>query len=161
MSKQIQLTHGKVAIVDDEDFEYLNQWKWHFFNYAKRTTCFVKPGGKQGFKAVFMHKIIVPAPIGFQVDHINGDKLDNRKSNLRICSISDNNKNVGKRSHNTSGFKGVYWHKGTGKWISYIRANGQRMHLGCFECKIQAAIAYNEAALKYHGKFANLNQIPE
>ena len=94
-----------------------------------------------------------------EVDHRNGNKLDNRKSNLRICSRSENQMNRGKQKNNTSGFKGVSQIKMNQKWVAYIKVNYKRIYIGCFLKKVDAARAYNMAALKYHGEFGLLNKV--
>lgn len=149
--KEIQLTQGKVALVDDEDFEFISQWKWCFNGrYAVRSS-----SRTTGRKNVQMHRVLAKVQPGFQTDHINHDKLDNRKSNLRACSEIDNHYNVGKRANNTSGYKGVVAHYG--KWGAQIKKDKKHFWLGVFATKIEAALAYNEAAKRYHGDFAVIN----
>jgi len=154
--KEIQLTQGKVTLVDDEDFEYLNQWRWHVSNdnYARRTIY-----NDKLFKALFMHREIMKVSKGLLVDHINGNSLDNRKLNLRICTNSQNLRNRLKNINNTSGYKGVRLINSTKKWRAQIWLNSKYYHLGLFNNIKDAARAYNEAAVKYHGEFANLNKI--
>lgn len=163
MSKQIQLSKGKYAIVDDEDFEYLNQWKWYVNSsgYAVRSENFKTESGKISARTIRMHRVVMRAPQTHEVDHRFGNRLDNRKANLRVCTRSENNMNKPLLPKNSTGFKGVMWHKRNLRWVSRIKVNGKLIHLGSFTCKIQAAKIYNEAALKYHGEFAHLNQIPE
>lgn len=108
-----------------------------------------------------MHRLLTNAPKGSQVDHINGDKLDNRKINLRVCTHSQNQINRGKQKNNTSGFKGVYPQKQSKKYRAKISVNGKEYHLGYFDCPIEAAKAYNAATLNYHEEFAKLNIIPD
>jgi hypothetical protein len=159
--KQIPLTQGKFAIVDDEDYDFLIQWKWHLSNrgYARRNNyvegVIVNP------KSILMHRVILGDPIGFQVDHINGDKLDNRKSNLRVCTTGENARNRGKNKNGTSGYKGVHFYKAYRKWQSHIMHERKMVWLGYFDTAEKAALAYNEAATKLHGEFAHLNKIPE
>src|SRR4030066_2184242 len=111
--KEIKLTRGKVAIVDDEDYEWINQWKWHCNGqgYAERH-CDI-PGKRTMIK---MHRLILNTPNGMETDHINHNRLDNRKSNLRVRTRSQNAINTPIRSSNTSGKKGVDWKKNVGKW---------------------------------------------
>lgn len=147
--KYIELTKGKQAIVDDEDFEYLSQWKWLFdSNYARRS---VGSKGKQ--KCIYMHKLLINCPQNRKGDHINGNKLDNRKFNLRIATVSENGMNRKVNKNNKSGLKGVSFFGG--RWRAYI----QKRFLGYFPTKEKAAIAYNKAAQEYFGEFARLNQI--
>ena len=103
--KYIPLTQGKLAIVDDEDFEWLSQWKWHFNRkkYAART---INHSGK-----LYMHQVILNTPKGMLSDHRNGNGLDNRRKNLRACNVQQNKANSRLPKNNTSGFKGVYWEK--------------------------------------------------
>ena len=100
-----------------------------------------------------IHRLIMNAPDGMDVDHINGDPLDNRKSNLRICSRSQNQMNKGKPKNNTTGFKGVHFYKPSGKFISNIRVDGKNVYLGSFEKSEDAYKAYCEACVKYHQEF--------
>jgi hypothetical protein len=160
MAKEIQLTQGKVAIVDDEDYEYLNQWKWYANKlmgkfYAVRNNRI----NKKHVGSLIMHRILMKTPKDLIVDHINGNTLDNRKCNLRNCTYSQNSQNQKISIKNTSGYKGVYYQKRDNNWRVIIKCNNIRIHIGIFECIIDAAKAYNAAALKYHGEFANLNKI--
>jgi hypothetical protein len=160
MTKEIPLSKGKVAIVDDCDYEYLSQFKWRAkvsanTCYAVRWTPYVD--GKRVFMA--MHREILNAPKGMDVDHANGNGLDNRRENIRLCSKAENNCNVDKRTTNTSGYKGVYWNSRMNKWYAKIGVDGQQKYLGSFSRKEDAALAYDRAAPKYHGQFAQLNSL--
>ena len=154
--REISLTQGKFALVDDEDFAYLNQWKWstHSNGYAIRS---------ENRKMVYMHRLIVNALDGMDIDHINGDGLDNRRSNLRICSHMQNMRNMKSHKDGSSKYKGVCWHQAAKKWVVsiYVDVNGKgkNIHLGLYKKEIDAAIAYNLAAVQYYGKFAKLNEI--
>lgn len=152
--KKIKLTRGKYAIVDDEDFEWLNQWKWYCsgYEYVVRSETGVKSNLRQN---IFLHRILMNTPKGMETDHINGNKLDNRKSNLRICTRSQNEINKSLGINNTSGFKGVSWHKNRKKWQGKI----QKKHLGYFDKKKNAIKTYNKTAKKLFGEFAYLNKI--
>jgi len=161
MAKEIFLTQDKVTIVDNEDYDYLMQWKWQFHNgYARRTQHICMIGTKRIKKQVALHRVVLNNPDGLQVDHINGNKLDNRKENLRVCTCAENVRNRSVSSNNSSGFKGVCWDKRKNKWISSITADSKIFRLGCFASAIEAAKAYNIAAIELHGEFAKLNQIP-
>jgi hypothetical protein len=152
--KQIPLTQEKVAIVDDDMYEYLSQWKWHYVNgYAVRSeTC---APGKQ--KAVFMHRLIMQAPDGMEVDHKETeDTLNNQRSNLRLCTHSQNNHNRTKYSNNTSGYKGVF-PLPSKRWRACIKNQGERLHIGVFDTPEEAARAYDAKARELFGEFANTN----
>lgn len=152
--RKIKLTQGKYAMVDDEDFEWLNQWKWHF-NSEKLTGYAVRwHGGRKTKKQIFMHRIIIGCKDGFFVDHINHNGIDNRKKNLRICTGSQNQMNKRKCSHRimTSKYKGV--HKYRNKWCSKVSKNKEIVWTGYFETEHEAFIAYKKMAIKYHGEFA-------
>lgn len=154
--KRLKLTQNKWAMVDDIYYDYLNQWKWYFNGrYAVRT-----PHKNRGAKAIRMHRVIIKAPDSLEVDHINGNKLDNRISNLRLCTHSENGKNSGISIRNTSGYKGVH-RASPNRWQARIRVDGELLSLGYFKTKEEAARAYNEGALRYHGRFARLNDISE
>lgn len=152
--KEIPLTKNKVALVDDKDFKYLSQWKWHYAGsgYAARRDY-------PSRKYVYMHRQILKAQPKQEVDHINYDTLDNTRKNIRIVDRSLNMANTKVRSTNTSGFKGVCWDKQRNKWAAEITVNYKSKHLGRFDSKIQAAKVYNEAAKKVFGEFARLNLI--
>jgi hypothetical protein len=157
--KEIQLTKGKVAIVDDSDFEWLSKDKWYCSNYGYAVRNKKIP--RQGM--IWMHREITQAPAGMEVDHINGDALDNQKSNLRICTGSQNKENTRRRTNNQSGYKGVHWHKQPSGhdlskgWRAVIKKNKNTIHLGYFDNPVEAALAYDEAAKKYFGEFAKTN----
>ena len=164
--KKIYLNQGKWTIVDDEDFEWLNQWKWTY-KHVKTLSCGEDYGivvrnnyssnGKRT-NIIRMHRVILNAPPNFQVDHINGNRLDNRRRNIRLATIGQNNKN--KRSVAKSGYKNVYREECINlRWFSKIMVDRKTIHLGCYDSKEEAAIAYNNAAIKYHGQFACLNKI--
>ncbi len=174
--KEIQLTQGKVALVDDEDYEYLNQWKWHAqkngSTYYVARTIKKNCGGKVN---LFMHRVVNKTPCGLFTDHIDMNGLNNQKTNLRNATKSENLKN--KESRGESKYKGVHRlvininrfnkKKGTSKVYTYkywaveiFDTNGNnRIRLGTFKNEIDAAKKANEGMLKYHGKFARLNII--
>ncbi|MEA3225847.1 MAG: AP2 domain-containing protein, partial [Planctomycetota bacterium] len=112
---------------------------------------------KQNGKSIKMHREITSAPAHLVVDHIDHDGLNNRRSNLRVCTFAENCRNLRIIRHKTSKYKGVHWHKRCKKWAAQITANNKRHHLGYFTKEIEAAQAYDRAAPKYHGEFAHLN----
>lgn len=155
MSKEIPLTQGKVAIVDDEDYSMLSQYRW----FLHTTGCAIRHfgHGRKDRRMIRMHREIMNAPKELQVDHINGDKLDNRRSNLRLATNSQNQMNCRKRYGNDSKYKGVCWHWQNSKWRANIKIDGKQTHLGLFLNEIDAAKAYDDAARKYFGEFAKTN----
>lgn len=166
--KKIQLTQGKHTVVDEEDYDYLNSFKWYAWKnkkrwYARRNKNVIN--GVHG--AEVMHRVIfgVTDP-KTQVDHIDHDGLNNQKSNLRLCSNAQNTLNQLKsyKKGNTSKYKGVHlkvYKCGTKRWVSQIMINGEKVHLGCYASEIEAALAYNNSAKKHHGDFACLNSIKQ
>lgn len=148
--KKIYLNQGKYALVDDEDFEKVNAFQWHFNNgYARRDFIHVK---------LYMHRFILNPKKGEIVDHKNGNPLDNRKENLRICNQSLNLANQRLSIKNTSGYKGVCWHKTLKYWVAQIKVN-QKCHAKYFKNKEDAARGYNEMAFKYFGEFSLQNKV--
>ncbi len=158
--KRIPLTQGQFALVDDEDYDALMKYKWHA-TWLKNTNtyCATRCKLKTDKRAIAMHRQIMNDPDGLVVDHINHDTLDNQGHNLRVCSNGQNARNKKLYRNNKSGFKGVFWRKDKNKWLASISVNNKQLYLGIFHCKHAAARAYNDAAIKYHGKFAYLNKI--
>lgn len=152
--KEIKLTQGKVALVDDNMFEYLCQWRWSYNEgYA------VRKNTERGVGLIRMHRIVLNVQNGFQTDHIDGNGLNNQIGNLRMCNHSQNAMNRKRSKNNSSGFKGVSWNKNDKKWKSSIKINQHNIGLGNFINIIDAANAYNEATQKYFGEFACPNNI--
>lgn len=154
--KEISLTKGKFAIVDDDDFEYLSQWKW-FINtngYAQRTE-----GSRGSQKKIYMHRVINETPEDMSTDHINGNRLDNRRENLRSVTLRQNKLNSSKHTRNKTGYKGVSLQKNTGKYVAYIRVNNKGITIGTYSTVEEAAKAYNRAALHFFGEYAKLNDV--
>jgi len=158
--KNIELTKGKSALVSEKDYEFLMQWKWRFNGYyamrSIRRRC--SETGKTIHKSIYMHREILKSPIGMQVDHINGDKLDNRAENLRAATDSENKRNTGGKG-GTSKYKGVAWNKKAGKWAVNIMKEGKYTFLGYFNDEWLAALAYNAEATLLHKEFAKLNEL--
>lgn len=149
---KIPLTRGKFAIIDDEDFKLVSHLKWSFASAGYAISRFPNYG-----KLVLMHRIILGAKKGQSVDHKNGNGLDNRKSNIRLCSHKQNMMNRKKPSHNTSGYKGVTWDKQMKKWRVQIRHSETNSYIGLFKNIIDAANAYDKKAKEIFGEFARLN----
>jgi hypothetical protein len=149
--KEVPLTKGTVAFVDDEDYEWAMQWKWHctFYGYAQRRdhkTC------------IWMHLEIAKragVEIPFRIDHRNLNSLDNRRQNLRPATQSQNMANRSAPKHNTSGLKGAYWRKDYQRWGAKIQVNYHQKSLGLFDTKEQAHAAYLAAAQQAWGEFAH------
>ena len=157
--KKIPLTQGKFALVDDEDYERLVVDRW-FAHKDGRNFYACRNGrdeesGKRTY--MLMHRQILSVPHGIETDHISGDGLDNRKSNLRKCSKTQNVHNATIRLDNSSGYKGVSRATKSKKWQAQIRVDGKLIHLGLFTCLIKAAKIYDTAARKYFGEFARTN----
>jgi len=156
--REIPLTQGKVVLVDEEDFAWLAQFKWYASKrkhtwYAMRNIR--KPDGRR--TATTMHAVMMNVGPGLEVDHENGDGLDNRRSNLRVATKDQNQQNVRCKSNNTSGFKGISWDRNARKWGARLEVSKRRIYLGLFEDAEDAARAYDAAALEHHGEFARLN----
>jgi len=149
-----KLGKGKFTMVDDEDAARLEEMgvslctnkRGYVFMTFNRKTC-------------YLHRFITNAPKGLVVDHINHNKMDNRKCNLRICTQSQNLANQRAKKGGASKYKGVVWHKLSNKWAAQIFCNGSNLYLGTFEKETDAALAYNAKAKELFGEFAYLNQI--
>jgi hypothetical protein len=158
MTKEIPLTQGQVAIVDDWRYDELNQYKWHAAwdsktrSFYARRNSFTLLGNPT---TISMHAVVARTPKGFDTDHANRKTLDNREENLRVCTCAQNSANQIKRSNNTSGYKGIRAH-GKG-WQAKIVLNGIYYYLGTYPTREEAAKAYDNAATELHGEFANLN----
>jgi hypothetical protein len=142
--KKIELTKGKFAIVDDEDFEWLNQWKWQYDSHGYATRKLWIIGGKGKTEKIYLHRLIMDNPTNKEVDHINRNKLDCRKSNLRLVTHSQNLLNRPANSNNTSGYKGVFFDKSRNKWKAMIKINYRSIFLGRFNTAKEASNAYLE-----------------
>lgn len=158
MSEKIELTKGQYAIVDDEDYDYLNQWKWHAGESNGRFTARRTGKVEEKRKLFLLHRVIMNCPKDKVVDHINHNTLDNRKENLRICTQQQNvynSRNI--RDKLYSKHKGVSFNKSVNKYIAQIRVKKTLVHLGCFHKELDAAETYKEAAKTLHGEFACVN----
>ena len=150
--REVVLIDGTIAIVSHEDYDLVITHRWRSNNkgYVVKSS---------GFPRTSLHRLILDAPKGTQVDHINRNKLDNRRSNLRLCNQNQNEANKPSRRGSRSSYKGVHWHIVSKRWVAKIRKNSQSIHLGCFLEENDAALAYNKAAKEIHGEFAYLNEI--
>jgi len=152
----IPLTKNQVAIVDEKEFEYLAKFKWYCSTKGYAVRDIVINGKK---KCQWMHRIVSGAVCGVQVDHINHNKLDNRKENLRFCNNQKNHFNSPPQKGGSSKYKGVHWDSKSKKWRAQIHLGDRKKSLGSFKDEEDAALAYNEGAKKYFSEFAHLNKI--
>ncbi len=164
MVKYINIGQGLQTIVDDVDYEWASKMKWRLDKnpsirnkYAIRTVHAPRKDGKRGAsKTIRLHRLVIKCPPELFVDHINGDTLDNRKENLRLCTQRQNNCN--RESYGQYTFKGI---KKDGRgWTAAISVNNKAIYLGYFTNSYDAAVAYNTAAIKYNGEFARVNKLP-
>jgi hypothetical protein len=156
--KGIKLTQGYTVLVDDADYEEISRYKWCVL--VTSNTQYAMRGSKENghHKTILMHRQILKAPKNMEVDHINGNGLDNRRCNLRLVTSSQNHFNQRKQQKNTtSRYKGVYWHQRDKAWMVRIQSNGKYRFIGNYATEHEAALAYNQAAIKFHGDYANLN----
>jgi len=154
---EIPLTQGKVAFIDDEDYELVSQYKWCAVKdgntyYAATNTSRKNPPRKH----IKMHRLILGAKKGQLIDHVNFNGLDNRKENIRFATIGENNHRQ-TNSRGKSKYFGVCWNKQNNKWVSRIRYNGERLYLGYFSNEVEAAKAYDSSAKNLFGVFARCN----
>ena len=166
MSKTVELTRGYQAIVDDKDYEWISRKKWYSLPSGADNCRTVAASGhvKGNTKTrVLMHRVIwehhhKAIPPKYTIDHINHNPLDNRLSNLRVCTLAENKQNSRPYRNASSKFKGVSLEK-SGRWHAYIRVNKKLINLGRYTHERDAATAYNEAAQQHFGEFAYLNEV--
>lgn len=155
---KLDLGWGTV-LIDAADRDVVGTHRWHRHTDGKRCYAMTSIKGK----SVYMHRLIMNAPFSMGgrivVDHVNGDGLDNRRHNLRVCSQSENLANA-KRSRGRSKFKGVF-EGSPGRWLAYMRINYKKHHLGYYASEIEAAIAYNRAVMQARGEFASINPVAD
>ncbi len=165
--KRIPLTQGKEALVSDCDYKYLMQWKWCYAK-VKNGGYALRRGPSPERKSIYMHNVVAKRMnLTGSPDHrkqgSRDNGINNQRNNLRPATRSQNQGNVGLQSRNSSGYRGVHGHKKNCRWIPHIRITGKSRHLGCYPLtrsgKIEAAYAYNIAALKWFGKCALLNPV--
>lgn len=157
--KEIPLTRGKVALVDDEDYERIAKHKWYADSrgYAKRTDTGTKENRYR--KLLLMHREIMNPPKDMHIDHINGNTGDNRKENLRVCTRSQNKHNGKAQRNNRFGHRGVSLCYG--KWYAKIRMNGKLIYIGHYLTKEEAIKAYNDFEYKMFGEFVHKDRQPK
>jgi hypothetical protein len=159
--REIPLTQGKVALVDEADFEWVSQWKWHARYCPNRKSFYAARADRSKGKYinVVLHRELMGLPYGDkrQADHINHDTLNNQRSNLRVCTAAQNAQNRRIRLDGKSGYKGVSFDKQSGKWKASIRLNGALRNLGRFDSPNKAHDAYCIAAAEHFGAFSCAN----
>ena len=161
MAIEIPLTQGKVALIDEEDFDLVTGYRWHTRKhggkYYAQATVRLDNGMQTTIK---MHRLIFGlSDPKTHTDHINGDGLDNRRENLRAASCAQNQYNRGAQVNNKSGYKGVYWDRRRGKWVATIKVNRKTNYLGCHATPKAAHMAYCKAAIEMHGEFCNFGAL--
>jgi hypothetical protein len=149
MTKRIPLGRGLFALIDDEDYELIAAFSWHLHGSSNCE-------GYYAASNVKMHRMIINAPPGTVVDHINGNKLDNRKKNLRFCTHAENQQNTKSRG-GSSRYKGVHYNKKSKKWLGAFMFNGTHYYCGMFESEKECARAVDEKRKEVCNEFAVLN----
>lgn len=156
--REIKLTQGKVALVDDSDFDFLNQYKWYARKDGKNFYANRHKRIEGKLTTITMHGALVEYQPGTEIDHKDGNGLNNQRSNLRLCTRIENQRNSRPMCNKThSRFKGVSWNRRHNRWRARVTSDNITISLGCFETEIEAAIAYDQAAKKLHGEFARTN----
>lgn len=152
---------GHEVLIDRDKVEKILPYTWYIQDRIKAKTRYIATSmvvnGVR--KYVLLHRFLLNPDKTKVIDHINHNTLDNRLCNLRICTYSENNRNTTSRTNTSSKYLGVHLNKKSNMFSAKLRYNGTRLWLGSFKTEIEAAKAYNEAAIKYHGEFANLNKI--
>lgn len=157
-TRVVTLTKGYEAIIDGEDYERVTKWRWSATIRPNGMVYAVRTCKENGKKAINLHRFLMNCPKGMEVDHINHNPLDNRKSNLRICTMAENRKNIPLSIRNTTGYKGIYWDTQCNCWRAKININGKSHCIGRYETPTKAAQAYDIEAIKQYGEFAATNK---
>lgn len=151
----VPLTQGKEAVIDAVDALYVGQWNWRASRYRNTFYAIRNTSMRDGkVRTVLMHRALMGNPPNHQIDHADENGLNNRRGNLRPATHSENGFNRGPTKSNSSGFKGVHWHKPGKKWQAQIMVGGVSKHLGLFQTAEEAHMAYCRAADELHGEFA-------
>lgn len=148
--KEIILTQGKVALVDDDDFEWINQWKWYANKNCNTYYAVRSVRLERKISRICMHRLIMKTPIGYEVDHKDGNGLNNQKNNLANGTHRKNMQN--RHEKKTSKYPGVYWRKTDRKWEAEIKVNGKRKHLGHYNDEYEAFLVYKNAVWVFTGE---------
>lgn len=152
----VPLTMGKFAKIDRCDIDLVHHWNWRCM--VHRNTCYavrsITIDGKKS--TILMHRVLLDAGDGFQVDHINRDGLDNTRKNIRLATASQNRLNQGVRSDSRSGLKGAFWSDERLKWRSHITVDGSKVYLGSYDAPEDAHAAYARASREFHGEFGSV-----
>lgn len=151
----VPLTRGYEAIIDVADLHLIDGFNWTCL-IGPRAVYACRTGPRPKQQKIIMHRLLMGNPKGLQVDHIDGDGLNNRRSNLRLATASQNMCNQRLTARNTSGFKGVSWHGRSAKWQSHIMLHGKSHNLGQFNCPTAAHFAYAKASRAMHGEFGRV-----
>lgn len=151
----VPLTQGYEAVIDAADVPLVAKWNW-FAAKKPRTVYAVRNRPGRGEGLIGMHCVLMGEPSAFETDHRDGNGLNNRRFNLRVATVQQNTCNQRTRADNTSGFKGVHWHKQKGKWHAQIAAHGKRRSLGLHDTPEAAHAAYAKASARLHGEFGRL-----
>jgi hypothetical protein len=145
----ILLINGSEVQIDDEDFPEISKYRWRI-SKSNKTKTYIKGGP---CSAIYMHRFIMQANDGFDVDHIDGDTFNNKRSNLRICIHSDNLCNSRRRSDNKSGHRGIGYDKKGDRWVAETTYRGSRIRIGRYKTKEEAVAKYEEYARELFGVF--------
>lgn len=151
----VTLTQGFEAVIDAQDAALVEAWNWAAQVRETAVYAFRKPRENGAQRMTYLHRVLMGEPKGLVVDHIDGDTLNNRRSNLRVATHAENGRNSRRSRANTSGFKGVWWHRRGSKWRAGICVAGKKIFLGGFSTPEEAHAAYVAAATVLHGEFAN------